>query len=391
MQVDEQAEVDISRLQPWEFEALLEELLLQKGFEGLRWHRGGLFDLRVELPKQQSEQRELWLVRIWDSMWLVRDAAVRARGGEGRFVREDLSRTFRLASRSSASVILFVLPGLPKAIFESILEDSPGVKVEIWDGKDLSREILQSPRLAQLLEQFEVRQRRNRGEMDAVWLGTAAEIAHKLGNPISAIEGYLDPLAKRIRDQRQGEALSILEKVRNSLEKAKAYIYQLKGLARARVINSERVMLKPLLEEVCTIAEEKGVLIELSCEPSLEVMADSRRLEELFEELVSNSIYWLEQGEKRIRVQVGKDEEADEVWIRFEDNGPGVPAPSKERIFDPTFTTNTQGSGLGLHFARTIVEGHGGAISEIGEEGKGAIFLIRLPAVGPLPIELELQ
>ena len=71
----------------------------------------------------------------------------------------------------------------------------------------------------------------------------------------------------------------------------------------------------------------------------------------------------------------------DWLEIRFQDNGPGIPADHIERIFEPFFTTRADsgGTGLGLAVSYRIIENHGGTITVESEPGNGACFIIRLP------------
>jgi signal transduction histidine kinase len=79
---------------------------------------------------------------------------------------------------------------------------------------------------------------------------------------------------------------------------------------------------------------------------------------------------------------------ADQVWVRIQDSGPGVPTAIREKIFESHFTTKqsgalqTSGMGLGLAIARSIVEKHRGTIEVQNAEEGGAVFTVRLP-VGP--------
>jgi signal transduction histidine kinase len=68
--------------------------------------------------------------------------------------------------------------------------------------------------------------------------------------------------------------------------------------------------------------------------------------------------------------------------IIVEDNGPGIKAEIRERVFDPCFTTKdrTQHSGLGLWIGRSIVQEHGGELTIETEEGKGTRVYVDLPA-----------
>jgi signal transduction histidine kinase len=64
------------------------------------------------------------------------------------------------------------------------------------------------------------------------------------------------------------------------------------------------------------------------------------------------------------------------IWVR--DNGPGIPAPIMDRIFNPFFTTKENGTGLGLAIVHRIVEAHDGSITVSNADGGGARFEIRI-------------
>jgi len=66
--------------------------------------------------------------------------------------------------------------------------------------------------------------------------------------------------------------------------------------------------------------------------------------------------------------------------IRISDTGPGIPDEIKDKIFEPFFTTKEKGSGLGLSIVARIIEQHGGTIEAESGDGKGACFVIKLPA-----------
>ena len=76
------------------------------------------------------------------------------------------------------------------------------------------------------------------------------------------------------------------------------------------------------------------------------------------------------------------DEKHLRVRVRFDDNGPGIPAAQRRQVFDPFFTTKPvgQGTGLGLSISHGIMERHGGRLSVVESAAGGARFLIDLPA-----------
>jgi signal transduction histidine kinase len=88
-----------------------------------------------------------------------------------------------------------------------------------------------------------------------------------------------------------------------------------------------------------------------------------------------------------LRTRSGGGAEASQASLQVLDRGPGLAPEIAERLFEPFFTTRSDGLGLGLNICRSIVESMGGALQARNREGGGAIFEIRLPlhATQPAP------
>jgi signal transduction histidine kinase len=234
--------------------------------------------------------------------------------------------------------------------------------------------------------------KRVRAERDAVWKDISFSAAHKMGNPIFAIETNLDPLERRIGDGRVKDAIEVVQSIRNSVEKAKSIVAQFKSLTIAQQIRPIPMRLRALLEEACSVATAEGVSCAIECPPELHVLGDPERLGECFDELVSNAIHWFDKSDRRIDVTVSQpssemlpeqlDSAAAYALVHFRDNGVGVPLENKAKIFDAFYSTYHHGTGLGLALVRRIVEGHGGTVRECGLSGEGADFEIYLPLAG---------
>jgi signal transduction histidine kinase len=149
------------------------------------------------------------------------------------------------------------------------------------------------------------------------------------------------------------------------------------------------MILNPLLEDIYTFAQSKEVACSIKCPPDLYVLGESDRLAECFDELTSNSIYWLNKSDKFIDIEVinpapfplpkDLDPEKQYALIHFRDNGPGVQPTHKNKIFELFYSNRDHGTGIGLALIRRIIEGHGGAIFETGTLGQGVDFEIYLP------------
>jgi two-component system sensor histidine kinase KdpD len=90
-------------------------------------------------------------------------------------------------------------------------------------------------------------------------------------------------------------------------------------------------------------------------------------------------------GSSPVTVQLESD--ADAVTVQVSDEGPGLPPGDRERVFERFVRgrgTSVQGTGLGLHICRMIVEAHDGSVWADSAEGRGAVFSVRLP-LAPAP------
>lgn len=193
----------------------------------------------------------------------------------------------------------------------------------------------------------------------------------------------------RVREQRTAEALDIVKKIRDSIEKAKAIIDQFKSLTRAQQIKPVQMLLRPVLEDACQVAEPSGIKCNIDCDPNLTVLGDPDRLSECLDELVRNATHWMDKLQKEIHIEVKQpadgplpeslDSSHQYTFIRFRDNGSGVPLEIKDKIFDAFFTKREHGTGIGLALVRRIIEGHGGLVIECGMPSQGAVFEIYLP------------
>ena len=128
-------------------------------------------------------------------------------------------------------------------------------------------------------------------------------------------------------------------------------------------------MLEPQMELV-------SGCIELGNVPSVTLYGSKEALTSALLNLASNSIDAAGEG---VVISMGAQIVGDRVEIFVADNGPGVPADLRERIFDPFYTGRVKGTGLGLTVVATIAKSHGGEVKVDDAQGGGARFVLALP------------
>jgi signal transduction histidine kinase len=141
----------------------------------------------------------------------------------------------------------------------------------------------------------------------------------------------------------------------------------------------------PLVERIVDthkdLAREKGISLEMSLEPLFPVSMDAELIQESIANLVENAIKYTQKGG---RVTVSTQEVGDWVQIRVTDNGPGIAADDRDKIFAKFYrgvrekNIGIRGSGLGLYLVKYFIELHGGTIEASDNPGGGAAFTINL-------------
>jgi signal transduction histidine kinase len=133
---------------------------------------------------------------------------------------------------------------------------------------------------------------------------------------------------------------------------------------------------------------ECRLLIDLP-EGDLRLRADPQRLQQVLGNLLGNAIKFSPRG-SAVNISAYAEEAGAWVHIAVQDEGPGIPPQSLDKIFDKFYRVDrgvirkTPGMGLGLYICKGIIEAHGGTIWAESKLGRGSTFHVRLPVVGPV-------
>jgi two-component system, NtrC family, sensor histidine kinase HydH len=235
------------------------------------------------------------------------------------------------------------------------------------------------------------------------FLGTLASgLAHEIKNPLSAMSINLQMLREELdgsdqsRDQRLLKRVAVLEKEVARLEQILDGFLK---FARGYQLNPVRQPINPILRETVEFWAAKshaaGVDVQLVLEEGLpDVLVDATYLKQSLLNLLNNALDALtgrpaQERDGREQILVCSRRSKGGVDALVIDNGPGIPVDSREKIFDPYFSTKAGGSGLGLPTARRIVEELGGTLTFDTETGRGTSFRIAFkeaqPAAAPDP------
>ena len=147
------------------------------------------------------------------------------------------------------------------------------------------------------------------------------------------------------------------------------------------VVQIEAVPLRAMVDDVLSITDQRG-RADVDIDGELQVAADRDRIAQIVANLVGNALRYSD-GEVRIRAQ----REGDHVVLSVADDGKGLSATERERVFERFYrgeaARGSRGAGLGLYVSRVLAEAQGGTLVAARPD-RGARFDLRLPAAGPL-------
>jgi C4-dicarboxylate-specific signal transduction histidine kinase len=148
-------------------------------------------------------------------------------------------------------------------------------------------------------------------------------------------------------------------------------------------------VIRNVLDLLRTRLRDAGVQLELELDESLPIIeADQVQVQQVLVNLVLNAVdAMLEAGPRRRILSVQSRSSDNGVLVIVRDTGSGLAGSDAEQVFEPFYTTKSDGIGIGLAISRSIVEAHGGAIWA-SAEGTGATFSFTLPA-HPQPEPLQ--
>jgi two-component system NtrC family sensor kinase len=230
-----------------------------------------------------------------------------------------------------------------------------------------------------------------------------AGVAHDLNNPLASVVGFSDLLGEAADvPPRLAEPLAV---IRQEAERASAIVRNLLSFARRQEGERQLQSIRPILESTHLLLKNQlmaaRIELTLSFEPGLpEVEVHANQIKQVFVNIINNAAQAIASTRGKTGVGGGRIDivtrcEPDGLSVNISDNGPGIPDGVAQRVFEPFFSTKSEGegTGLGLSICLGIVKEHGGNITvDPGgpASGRGATFTVELPTgiraeLSPLP------
>jgi PAS domain S-box-containing protein len=217
-----------------------------------------------------------------------------------------------------------------------------------------------------------------------------AGVAHELNNPLTVVTGQIVLLQQTTKDPIVARRA---ERIRNATDRCARIVRTFLAMARHRQPEPKPVRLGGIVEAALDLlafqlrSANVGVELKLAADVPM-VTVDADQMHQVVTNLIVNAQHALGavSGQRILRISTWYDSVTERACLSVADNGPGVPAEIRTRIFDPFYTTKPsgEGTGIGLALCSSIVRSYGGRISVSDTPQGGATFTIELPLSGAL-------
>ncbi len=208
-----------------------------------------------------------------------------------------------------------------------------------------------------------------------------AGLAHELRNPLGTIKGSAEMLTKETVKNRPDVMSEMAGYIGSEVDRMSGLVSSFLDFARPLQLHPVEAALRPVIEDVVKrhseLASQNGVTVSITMsEEPLTFSFDPDLLKVALSNLLQNAI---QASAANQNVEIKAADAGEQVMIFVIDRGNGIPKEQLETVFNPFFTTKSQGVGLGLAIVSKIVDEHHGRINVFSEVGKGATFEIALP------------
>jgi signal transduction histidine kinase len=218
-------------------------------------------------------------------------------------------------------------------------------------------------------------------------------LLHNIRRPFRDLQPALAVL-RRVQPNERTLATA-LEEVTDAIARFDRYSELVAKLADLKGVNPNRNELSQLIREMLGYSAPRGSHAfrlgpnVTNPEAPFHADVDRNHLELAFSELVENSRKYFAGKALQITITLDAIDDRGSVLVEYADNGPGIPAADKQRVFERGYVVQRPGrkrsSGLGLHYVSEVVRLHGGRIREEGQEGAGVRFVMEFPRYQPNP------
>lgn len=202
-----------------------------------------------------------------------------------------------------------------------------------------------------------------------------ANMAHEIRNPLAAISHAAELLAEGQEATTQSRLTRIIGDNTQRLNRMVMDVMELgrRDRAQPELIRLSEFIIS-LVEDLALVTPGVRDMVALECAATLKLNFDRGHLHRVLTNIVENALRYCSNGSDCVRIAARYIEASGMVELLIRDDGPGIPVEARQHLFEPFFTTRSDGTGLGLYIARELCEANGGRLELTETMGQGTQF-----------------
>ncbi|WP_194768281.1 sensor histidine kinase [Tamlana sp. I1] len=219
-----------------------------------------------------------------------------------------------------------------------------------------------------------------KSEREQAWREMAKQVAHEIKNPLTPMRLTVQNFQRKFNPEDENIYLKVDEYTKTLIQQIdtmSSIASAFSNFAKMPAQQNENLNVVEIVKLALDIFNENYIAFYAETEKVI-AKIDRTQLIRVVTNLVKNAIQAMP-GENTPKIVVQVSEVKDNVVILVSDNGSGISEESREKVFEPKFTTKTSGMGLGLAMVKNIVETYNGTISFVSEKDKGTTFKVVFP------------
>lgn len=210
----------------------------------------------------------------------------------------------------------------------------------------------------------------------------AAQVAHEVRNPLTGLQLYSMHMRTKLADRMSEAELELADKIIETINHLSKTVEQIMNFARPLSLERRGVDLNRVVRDLLQLLGPQlaGARVESCVELSAEPMCgrlDESSLRSALTNLIINAVQAMNGG-GRLSVRTLRDDGG--LRVEIADTGVGMTREQVGRMFEAFYTTKAKGLGLGMPYAKKVIEEHGGEIGVESSPGEGTLVTVRLPA-----------
>jgi nitrogen fixation/metabolism regulation signal transduction histidine kinase len=220
----------------------------------------------------------------------------------------------------------------------------------------------------------------------SAWQEVARRLAHEIKNPLTPIQLAVQELGSKYRggDPAYERLLTTAQEIlTEEVGAIRRLVDDFSAFAKLPKVEPVPVDLGQVVDDFSRAHPEWQKALEVERRGPIPALCDRMLIRRVLANLVENAVQAAEAAGRTPAVRISVATAENEASLVVDDNGPGVPAEARERIFDPYMTTKEHGTGLGLAIVRKVMLDHGGdvRVADAPSPLGGARFVVTLPGV----------